>query len=238
MVNNKIRINELKESILRLENTSSQLDSLSSDENLSKEFNYRTFSFASTQVKKEIRALQNEIDSLSGKEKSSYSMNITVSLREGMTIKELYKDDPEEFILIKSTVDGEMYGCGRNRIIKLNDEDEDDYICEDLDFFEREVDYFEFKNGRVINDDDEISRKTKLVAMDDRLHEELEEQLNDLPFANYDNDFIDVSFRKISMTIEEFENRTNGSNLPYINFRGKVKDKYDEMKTKEKDDKN
>ena len=144
-------------------------------------------------------------------------MSITVDLKEGMEIKEIYNDNSENYTLVKSTQDNELYGVGRTKVIKISDINESDYICENLNSFDKMETYFEFENN--YND------KTKLIEMDESLIYELAYKIDENTYE--DSEFSSINVRKVYMTIEEFINKTKDQRLKFLRLRGKVKSIYD-----------
>lgn len=55
-----------------------------------------------------------------------------------MKIKEVDNPSSEEFVLIESSVDHEMYAIGSSTILKMSDIDDEEYICDNLEAFDDE----------------------------------------------------------------------------------------------------
>lgn len=138
--------------------------------------------------------------------------HFTVDLQEGMATKEKNNPDSEKFILVKSSVDNELYGVGSKTIIKISEINQDDYICVDISCFKNEYTYFEIRfrdKIKLFDDEDLISY----------LHRE----------TDFD-DYEEFEIKKVDMTLEEFSIKTKNYLSSYISYRDKVKDKYEELK--------
>ena len=234
MNNNPSEKENLLNSINELKEIEKSIKSTISNPNYSKGFVYHSNKFIQEKLDKEISLLQKEIDKIDGTEQSGFSCGITVSLNEGMVIREMYNDNSESYTIIKSSVDNELYGVGQQTIIKLSDINDDDYTCDDVMGFKNEKVYFEFEKGKVLDSDDNVITQSKIVEMDEHLYSEIQEQLESISYSNWDNEFVDISVRKVSMLIEDFELQTNGPKSHIIKFRDKVKSKYEEMKKLQK----
>lgn len=137
-------------------------------------------------------------------------MDVTVSLKEGMKIALIEKQD-EEYILIKSLQDNEMYLLKNQEILKLSEIENLDthWICTDLSYFEKEVTVLETENK-------------KLYLMDNNdfcIHSFVSDNLDE-----DDDNFQSVDMRILKMKLEEYMRKTNKNY--YLNCRDVIADFY------------
>jgi len=139
-------------------------------------------------------------------------MNITVDLLEGMKIA-LKNELENEYTLIKSNKDNEMYGIYVSHVIKLSDLDNlgKDYICTNVSCFtdERKVIETQNKNYYAVDND---------FSIDDFIDNEI--------FCK--NEFEDVGIKITNMTKEEYMKKI-GRNF-YFNCRDIIAESYDNQR--------
>ena len=139
---------------------------------------------------------------------------MTVTVREGMTIKN--KETNEVFTLGKSSKDNALYGVYQKKVIKMDDENEDDYIIEDLDFLERFANFLEVDRGE---------NSPLLIREDDYTFLKMKEAIE---FESYDySDYVDISIKVVYMTVEEYYKKTDDYEY-YFKLRDRVHEFYDE----------
>jgi len=120
---------------------------------------------------------------------------VTVAILEGMTIKN--QNTNEVFTLVKSSKDDILYGVNNTKIIKMDDENEDDYIVENLDCLEKVENFLEIdrgeKNPLIIRENDYTFFKIKKA----------------IEFESFDsNEYTDISIKVVEMTVEEYYKKT------------------------------
>jgi len=117
---------------------------------------------------------------------------VKISLKEGMKITPV-DNTSEEYVLIKSSKDGKLYGLRGRSIICLDDlKDgvlEKEWICTSLSSLDKNIRCIEFENGKIVSFDD-----FDIYNFVDK-------------HCDSDDGFIEVSMREINMSLEEYKIR-------------------------------
>jgi len=130
------------------------------------------------------------------------TMDLKVETAEGMKIAP--KDNQKkEYTLIISSVDNSMYGVYQSEVIKLEDEDMNNYICTDLSAFSEEVKVLETEDKKLYLADNDFCIHTFIM---EQLHED-------------DEDFQSVDMRILKMSREEYLNKIYDDNYYFFKVR-------------------
>ena len=119
-----------------------------------------------------------------------------VTILEGMKIKKIGTD--EIYTLVKSSVNDALYGVYNKQVIKLDDENEDDYTVDDLCCLLKLENFLEVDRG---ND------TPLLIRENDYTFYHIKEAVE---FCTYDSDkYTELEIKVVEMTIEEYYEKTN-----------------------------
>ena len=119
-----------------------------------------------------------------------------VTILEGMKIKNTLTN--EVYTLVKSSVNGLLYGVFEKQVIKLDDEDEDDYIVDDLCCLSKLENFLEVDRG----DDTPL-----LIRENDHAFYHIKEAVE---FCTYDSDkYTELEIKVVEMTVEEYYKKTD-----------------------------
>ena len=140
---------------------------------------------------------------------------MTVTVLEGMKVKN--QKTNEVFTLVKSSKDNALYGVYLQKVIKMDDENEDDYIVEDLCYLEKEESFLEVDRGE---------NSPLLIRENDYTFFKMKEAIE---FESWDSEeYTDISIKVVEMTVEEYYKKTDDYEY-YFKLRDRVHEFYDEM---------
>ena len=140
---------------------------------------------------------------------------MTVSVEEGMEIAKVDNQD-NKYTLVLSSKDNKMYGvCGKD-IIKLDDTNEDDYICVGLQSLKDEVQVIRVEDG-----------KSYLMENDFCIRSFISDNID-----TYGDEYEYVSMKIERMTREAWE--TERGMTYFLKVRDIVAEKYDEKRSEKR----
>ena len=114
-----------------------------------------------------------------------------VTILEGMKIKKIGTN--EIYTLVKSSVNGSLYGVYNKQVIKLNDENEGNYIVDDLSYLSKLENFLEIDRG----DDTPL-----LIRENGHAFYEIKEAVE---FCTHDSDeYTELEIKVVEMTVEEY----------------------------------
>lgn len=148
--------------------------------------------------------------------------DVKADLKEGMKIMpiDLFQKGEKEplYTMVKSSVDGELYGHFRNQVFKMSEVDEENFIVTDLSALEAVDSYIEIK----VSD----TKMELFHYRDESIFNELEDAIGAQCYMDSEG-FSEIPMRVVSMDRESYLTRLHGEDYYDFKLRATIKDYYD-----------